>query len=285
MNYSIQLPPISTINFTDGNEVAAYGHLALNLLQSFNLTVGDGRTVQSSSELLKSAREWIVSFEKYAEQITAGQLIPAVGYFDILHRFAYSRPASGEFIGKCCMRAFSERVKGNADISETDLFRAISERIRLNDHSFFDRTLLWCGMTIEKWVNECRADGSFHNTPLHIALLQADNVIASDLFAFTGNSQQTFKQKIAIRYLPITMTSVGDDGATLGAKLTFLRNNRHKFAYTIAKTSDLSNINNNTYDTERSLLISLSHSTDIHPLDRQAYLLEADLLTTLAQAI
>ena len=135
MNYSIQLPPISTINFTDGNEVAAYGHLALNLLQSFNLTVGDGRTVQSSSELLKSAREWIVSFEKYAEQITAGQLIPAVGYFDILHRFAYSRPASGEFIGKCCMRAFSERVKGNADISETDLFRAISERIRLNDHS------------------------------------------------------------------------------------------------------------------------------------------------------
>lgn len=287
MNYSIQLPPISTINFTDGNEVATYGHLALSLLQSSDLSVGGSKTVQSSYELLKTAREWIVCFEKYAEEIPAGQLIPAVGYFDILHRFVYRHAADGEFIGRCCMRAFCERVKGNVDVSETDLFRAISERIRLNDRSFFERPLLWCGITIEKWIDECRADGLFHNTPLHIALLQADNVLASDLFAFTGNSQQTFKQKIAIRYLPMTAASDGDDGPTLSAKLTFLRNNRHKFAYTAFKPSDLSDSNNNidTGDAERTLLLALSRSADIHTFDRQACLLEADLLTTLAQAI
>lgn len=268
------LPNLSSVNCNNGYEIAAYSHMMLSLLQRSDRFCCGTQPIASSKQLLRSAKLWIETIESRVEHIPAHEAIVALNGFDFIHRLAYGHAASGKLIGNCYMKAFEEHVKGDNRIGETDLFIAVSERLRLRDKTFFGKPLKWFGLTLDEWYNQCRYTGEFRDRPLDIALQQAGSLISQDLYAFTGRDQESVKRMIADRYVPTIAVNGSENGMTLYAKLAFLRHNRDRFD-SFEQTEKI----------EQDLLLALSQSPEVCPLDRMAFALDAEFKNVLAKAM
>lgn len=268
-DYPDMLPDCSSVNLCDGNEAEAYSHLALALLQ-MSAYCGDGRPGYrlSGGILVSRTRQWIGRIEDNAPRIPPAQLVRALGGFDLMYRYVYGVPASSGFLNRCYLRAFDEGRTGDAKIGDEELFRAVAGRIRLRDSAFFGAPLRWYSEMLDSWYNTFRLTGSLPGATLPVALLQACFLLREDLFAFAGRRQDSFKKKLAVRYVPEVADGAvtGDDGDTLRAKLEFLRGNRGRFA-SFGRTEDM----------EQELLSALSDCPDIIPMHRKAFALDAEL--------
>jgi hypothetical protein len=68
------------------------------------------------------------------------------------------------------MAAFEARAAGGRNFADTDLFRAVAERLHQRDKAFFGRPMLWYVDTLERWHKACCRTVAFSGIPLHTAL-------------------------------------------------------------------------------------------------------------------
>lgn len=270
------LPDIPEIGRINGREVAAYTHLLLALLQRSDRFCCGTAPAAYTRALLPKAKAWIKKIEDSVALVPADGLVAALEGFDMLHRIAFGCPASGDFTGRCYMAAFEARAAGGRSVADTDLFRAVAERLHQRDKAFFGRPMLWYVDTLERWHKACCRTGAFSGIPLHTALRQADLLLNEDLFAFEGSRQEILKQNLAAHYAGCVLAgdAYDNDGDTLRAKLAFLRGNRRS----VASPSQAS-------EAEQRLLCALAISPDIPAHDRRAFALDAEFNAALAETV
>lgn len=264
-NPSMVLPDCRTVDYTDCEEIAGYGHLLLSLLQrtlEYNCT---STPSISAAPIIQASKEWLRLVEKNIISLSAKDTIKALSYYDILHRLVYRTPSSESFLNDSYMRVFNARINGDFEISDSQLYQVVSDRLRFRDNVYFDKLLRWHVLTLSAWYKEILHCGKFFNVSHLESLGRVTQILSSDLFAFCGAGEERFKQRLVEEYLPGIKDLVSLCGKTLCGLLMLVRKARGKY---------IGLDEGNEYDARiMSLLID---APDITLYDRQAFRLDIE---------
>ncbi len=264
-----ELPEVSSVNRHDADEVMAYSHLLLSLLQRSDRHSCGVEPFVATRDLLPVAKEWLRTIREILPGIPSCRLIRLADIYGMLHLIVYNETAS-ETVGRYYKEAFMTRVRGDHTVSETELFRAIAGRLQSGDRSFLGKYLDWYSRTLDRFFREfdkiLQISGGSTFSGTAESLRKANILLSTDLFAFAGRGQQSFKSRLATlcRDALLDYKAMETDSPdTMQAKLLLLRENGCRI-FSAGERALL----------EERLLASLSLAPSLHPLYRRAYLLD-----------
>lgn len=197
--YDRYIPDCGALDYADAPAVTGCGRLLLALLQrTADYGCGLVGPQVSTLPLLRQARTWLDRTERSIGAIAPAALADMTEVYDLLHRLVRRAPAPGSIMASCAMRAFKARVSDTGSISESQLMRLLSERLRMRDAAFFDKPLLWYSLTLSDWHRATAATGRFPaSTPRAEAIARAATLLREDLTACCGSRQGAYKQLLA----------------------------------------------------------------------------------------
>lgn len=287
--YDRYIPDCGALDYADAPAVTGCGRLLLALLQR-TADYGCGLVAPqvSTLPLLRQARTWLDRTERSIGAIAPAALADLTEVYDLLHRLVRRAPAPGSVMASCAMRAFKARISDAGSISESQLMRLLSERLRMRDAAFFDKPLLWYSLTLSDWHKATAATGRFPaSTPRAEAIARAATLLREDLTACCGSRQGAYKQLLADAALAdflsdecvcdnaddYELVSGESDPAALTAMLRLLGAARS--AYIPADTADA---------LELRIHSRLAASPLLTPSDRLSHHLASTLLPALSAA-
>ena len=287
--YDRYIPDCGTLDYADAPGVTRCGRLLLALLQrTADYGCGLVGPQVSTPSLLRQVRAWLDRTERSIGSIAPAALADLTEVYDLLHRLVRRAPAPGSVMADCAMRAFRARVGATSPVSESQLMRLLSERLRMRDAAFFDKPLLWYSLTLSDWHKATAATGRFPaSTPRAEAIARAATLLREDLTACCGSRQGAYKQLLADAALAdflsdecvcdnaddYELVSGECDPAALTAMLRLLGAARS--AYIPADTADL---------LELRIHSRLAASPLLTPPDRLSHHLASTLLPALSAA-
>ena len=197
--YDRYIPDCGALDYADAPAVTGCGRLLLALLQrAADYGCGLVAPQVSTLPLLRQARTWLDRTERSIGAIAPAALADLTEIYDLLHRLVRRAPAPGSVMADCAMRAFRARVGSTSPVSESQLMRLLSERLRMRDAAFFDKPLLWFSLTLSDWHKATSATGRFPAaTPRAEAIARAATLLREDLTACCGSRQGAYKQLLA----------------------------------------------------------------------------------------
>lgn len=197
--YDRYIPDCGALDYADAPAVTGCGRLLLALLQrTADYGCGLVGPQASTLPLLRQARTWLDRTERSIGAIAPAALPDLTEVYDLLHRLVRRAPAPGSIMASCAMRAFTARISDTGSISESQLMRLLSERLRMRDAAFFDKPLLWYSLTLSDWHRVTSATGRFPaSTPRAEAIARAATLLREDLTACCGSRQGAYKQLLA----------------------------------------------------------------------------------------
>lgn len=197
--YDRYIPDCGALDYADAPAVGGCGRLLLALLQrTADYGCGLVGPQVSTLPLLRQARTWLDRTERSIGAVAPADLADLTEVYDLLHRLVRRAPAPGSVMADCAMRAFRARVGATSPVSESQLMRLLSERLRMRDAAFFDKPLLWYSLTLSDWHKATAATGRFPAaTPRAEAIARAATLLREDLTACCGSRQGAYKQLLA----------------------------------------------------------------------------------------
>ncbi len=256
------LPSCETVDFRSGDIAGAYTHLLLSLLQYCSVYKNFDVSLITRRSLASDSKGWLDILKENLHAIPDCEVIHALEGYDMLHRRIYKEPAPADVMSRGYMRAFGTRMKGDRRISETDLFRVVSERLRFRDKTFFGIPLSWHSDTLSRWHEEFCKNGYSCQASKAEALDRGSLLLAYDLFAFEGSGEKAFKTKLAAGCL-LWVDSSLDNIDYLLSTLRFIR--------AAAPYVPVSG------EQETALLHRLSCHPRLHPIARRAFAFDCRL--------
>ena len=272
--YDRYIPDCGTLDYADAPAVTGCGRLLLALLQrTADYGCGLVGPQVSTPSLLRQVRAWLDRTERSIGSIAPAALADLTEVYDLLHRLVRRAPAPGSVMADCAMRAFRARVGATSPVSESQLMRLLSERLRMRDAAFFDKPLLWYSLTLSDWHKATAATGRFPaSTPRAEAIARAATLLREDLTACCGSRQGAYKQLLADAALADFLSDecVCDNADAMLRLLGAARS-----AYIPADTADL---------LELRIHSRLAASPLLTPPDRLSHHLASTLLPALSAA-
>lgn len=197
--YDRYIPDCGALDYADAPAVGGCGRLLLALLQrTADYGCGLVGPQVSTLPLLRQVRTWLDRTERSIGAIAPADLADLTEVYDLLHRLVRRAPAPGSIMADCAMRAFRARVGATSPVSESQLMRLLSERLRMRDAAFFDKPLLWYSLTLSDWHKATAATGRFPAAvPRAEAIARAAQLLCEDLTACCGSRQGACKQLLA----------------------------------------------------------------------------------------
>lgn len=173
---------------------------------------GTSRQSRDAMRLIREAATWVGNVKSRFDSFSAGEALSLVDFFDLMHRIACQQPADRAFVNDIILRAFEARIHGDKTVDEYLLYRAIHARIINKDKAFLDRPLSWLCLTLDRWHKEARAGYGKTTLPAYDIISRASILMESDLFAYEGRNQRSFKQHLAatISDLSATISDLSD---------------------------------------------------------------------------
>lgn len=158
------------------------------------------RQSREAIEIVRLASEWVKTIESRFNSYTPGEALLLADHYDLMHRVAFRLPADKGVLDRIILRAFDARIHGDKSVDEYILYKAVERRIWQREKSFLDKPLTWLGLCINEWHKQ--ALKGFDHTELsdYDIISRVNILLNTDLTAFEGSNQQTFKQRLFNRY-------------------------------------------------------------------------------------
>lgn len=155
------------------------------------------RQTREAREVLRMAFDWVKAVKGRLKFYSAGDALKLMDAYDLLHRIACNEPADKESINKIIFKAFDALIRGDMDVDQYVLFKAIERRVRQREQAFLDKPLTWLIKCLDEWHKQ--AVKGFDRTCLsdYDIISRVNILLDADLFAFEGRNQQEFKQRLA----------------------------------------------------------------------------------------
>lgn len=169
------------------------------------------RQTREAREVLRKAFEWVKTVEGHLKFYSAGDALKLADAYDLMHRMAYNQPAEKETIDKIILKAFDARIRGDKDVDQYVLFKAIERRARQREQAFLGKPLTWLFQCLDAWHKQ--AVKGFDRTDLsdYDILSRVNILLDADLFAFEGRNQKAFKQHLAEQHRQFLSYHVSTD--------------------------------------------------------------------------
>lgn len=171
----------------------------LNRANDLRLFLNDtSRQSREARDLMRQASEWVRTVD--FDSLTPGEALLLVDHYDLMHRVAFRLPADKKVLDRIILRAFDARIHGDKSVDEYILYKAVERRIWQREQVFLDKPLTWLGLCINEWHKQALI--GFDHTELsdYDILSRANILLSTDLTAFEGSNQQSFKQQLFNRY-------------------------------------------------------------------------------------
>ena len=195
-----QIPMPLNLSSVDFDNVDNVTESASQMLASANeLGLFKAQTSRQSREALRlvgEATAWISNVRKQIDTYPVGKALALIEVYDLLHRVTYRRPADRSFVNGVILKALEARIHGDRSVDEYVLYRAIRSGIDRKDKDFFNRQLQWLCLTEESWYNEASKGYDRSRLSDYDILNRATILLETDLFAFEGSNQTTFKRRL-----------------------------------------------------------------------------------------
>lgn len=201
MHNQIQTPlNLSSVDFDNVDNVtesasqmlASANELGLFMTQTSRQSVNARRFVED-------ATVWISNVRKQIDSYPVGKALDLIDVYDLLYRVTYQRPADRGFVNGIILKALEARIHGDRSVDEYVLYRAIRSGINRKDKAIFGRPLQWLCLTEESWYNEAVKGYDRSRLSDYDILNRATILLETDLFAFEGSNQTTFKRRLLNR--------------------------------------------------------------------------------------
>jgi len=253
---------IDNVDFGSPEAVEAYGHL---LFSAFNNVGGFAAAspVYDACGIRDDAERWIRKVERNIEAQNARGIQRYLGWYDIVHRMTFGRPASTEFIDKYMNGALMAMLGG--DEAERLVFmRWMLGKIRIDPRAVDRKALEWYTAVEDEWINDARSYNPLSNHPLHEAVGIVNFLDGEDLYAWISD-QSGFKSNLYRYFMPL-LGAV--DGICDRRLLEALR--------AFASIAFMAFPDEADDDTDMKILRRLSALPTIHRYDSRAYALDLE---------
>lgn len=169
----------------------------LNSADELRLFLNDtSRQSREAREVLRLASSWLKAVEARIKSYSPGEALLLVDHYDLMNRLAFKVPADKEFINGIILRAFDAQIRGDKQVDEYVLYKAIERRIWQREKAFLDKPLKWLGLSIDEWHKQAQKGFSHTELSDYDIISRVNILLNSDLAAFEGSKQQTFKQQL-----------------------------------------------------------------------------------------
>ena len=158
------------------------------------------RQSREAREVVRLASELVKMVEDHFNSLAPGEALLLADHYDLMHRVAFRLPADKGTLDRIILRAFDARIHGDKSVDEYILYKAVERRIRQREKAFLDKPLTWLGLCISEWHKQ--ALKGFDHTELsdYDIISRVNILLDTDLTAFEGSKQHTFKQQLFNRH-------------------------------------------------------------------------------------
>ncbi len=186
---SVDFDNVDVVTESASQMLASANELGLFMSQTSRQSVNARRFVED-------ATVWISNVRKQIDAYPIGKALALIDVYDLLYRITYQHPADRNFVNGIILKALEARIHGDRSVDEYVLYRAIRSGIGRKDKAFFDRPLQWLCLTEESWYNEAVNGYDRSRLSDYDILNRAAILLETDLFAFEGSNQTTFKRRL-----------------------------------------------------------------------------------------
>ena len=186
---SVDFDNVDVVTESASQMLASANELGLFMSQTPRQSVNARRFVED-------ATVWISNVRKQIDSYPVGKALALIDVYDLVHRVTYRRPADRGFVNGIILKALEARIHGDKSVDEYVLYRAIRSGIDRKDKAFFDRPLQWLCLIEESWYNEATKGYDRSQLSDYDIFNRAAILLETDLFAFEGSNQTTFKHRL-----------------------------------------------------------------------------------------
>lgn len=186
----------------------------LNQANDLRLFLNDTpRQSREARDLMMQASEWVRTVD--FNSLTPGEALILADHYDLMHRVAFRLPADKKVLDRIILRAFDARIHGDKSVDEYILYKAVERRIWQREKPFLEKPLTWLGLCISEWHKQA-LNGFDHTELSNYDIISRVNILlTTDLTAFEGRNQQSFKQQLFNRYRSYLDYNASTDPADL----------------------------------------------------------------------
>lgn len=186
---SVDFDNVDVVTESASQMLASANELGLFMSQTSRQSVNARRFVED-------ATVWISNVRKQIDAYPIGKALALIDVYDLLYRITYQHPADRNFVNGIILKALEARIHGDRSVDEYELYHAIRSGIDRKDKAFFGRPLQWLCLTEESWYNEAIKGYDKSRLSDYDILNRAAILLETDLFAFEGSNQTTFKRRL-----------------------------------------------------------------------------------------
>lgn len=158
------------------------------------------RQSREAREVVRFASEWVKTVESGFNSYTPGEALLLTDHYDLLHRVAFRLPADKEVINRIILRAFDARIHGDKSVDEYILYKAVERRIWQREKAFLDKPLTWLSLSLGEWHKQALKGFDHAELSDYDIISRVNILLNTDLTAFEGRNQQSFKQRLFNRH-------------------------------------------------------------------------------------
>ena len=256
---------IEAVDFSNVADISSFASLILSQANFLGIFSGKDSDFSDARELRMVAKRWLQRTGEVMPVSTAGEALTLSDYYDLVHRVGFGKAADNNFLDRYRIRAFEAYIRGDRSVDQYTLYHVVANEVSRRNPLFLGRPLQWMALCIEEWYEQFR-NGTKHLTLSDYDVLQRVTILlGSDLFAFCGSQQETFKHRLVQSYLPLTEKIADMDSITQKSLLMFVRSIHGKYL-----DSDTAR------ELETEIMTRLSTSPSLTPHARHAYRLDCE---------
>ncbi len=173
----------------------------INRADDLRLFLNDtSRQSREAIEIVRLASEWVKTVESGFNSYTPGDALLLTDHYDLMHRVAFRLPADKKVLDRIILRAFDARIHGDKSVDEYILYKAVERRIWQREKAFLDKPLTWLSLSLGEWHKQALKGFDHAELSDYDIISRVNILLNTDLTAFEGRNQQSFKQRLFNQY-------------------------------------------------------------------------------------
>ncbi len=193
---------ISKVDFSDSREVCDFVSSLCRTAGNLGMAMPGFKPTRETNEIKQLAIKIVNNLDNVMPRMTVADAFRVLPAYDLAYRFGYMTEPSAKTIDRYTLAAFDSMLRGNKEIDQYAMYRAIAQGLRRRDAAYFDKPLTWLTTVEGQWYTESKQGFDTTALPTYDIHNRVSILLSADLMAYEGRNQSTYKQSLLTRYHP-----------------------------------------------------------------------------------
>lgn len=194
------LMDISRVNFSDPQDICRFVSMLCEAAGSLGMAMPEFKPTKDTNAIRQLANKVVRKLDEVMPQMAVADAFKVISAYDIAYRLAYLTVPDQKILNRYVLAAFDAMLRGNHDIDQYEMYRAVVQGIQRRDAAYFDKPLTWLTTIEEQWYTESKKGFDTEALPEYDIQNRVAILLRANLMAYEGRNQATYKQTLRRRY-------------------------------------------------------------------------------------